>query len=201
MKSYSVTHPNKGYTLVELLVVMAIIGTLASISIPLVGGFLKRGRASAAQTVISTIKTGFTDYYNDYSRYPGSSNPESRNGGAGLDEDGISFDSMEGNEITAIATGIDPIQNPKLKNYLTNVPATDTRSKPGIYFNNNEDAPEFTICSPWGKPYYIQFDQNYDGELIPTISRNHKALIDIPIVVWTHGPDGNLGTEDDVKSW
>ncbi len=200
MKLYSVTQ-SKGYTLVEILVVMAIIGTLAGISVPLVNGFLNRGRVSSAATVASSIHTGFTDYYNDYSRYPGSSDPDSRNGGAGRDEDGIPFDSTEGNEIAAIAIGLDQLQNPKQKNYLTTLPSTDTRARPGLYYNNQPNTPDFTIFSPWGQPFFIQFDQNYDGEIRPSVSKNQKIVKDIPIIVWTHGPDKNLGTQDDVKTW
>ena len=203
MKStFSVTSRNyKGYTLVELLVVMAIIGTLAGISVPLVNGFLKKGRVSNAKVVISSLQRGYTDYYNDYNRYPSSRNPSSRGGGVGLDEDGVPFDSQEGTEIAAVGMGLDEEQNPKKKNYLSSLPSTDKRSMRGLYYNNQPNSPDITIISPWGKPYFIQFDQNYDGEINPTILRSNKVINDTPIVLWTHGPDGNLGTEDDVKSW
>lgn len=59
-----------GYTLVELLVVVAILGLLTLIATPFVIGYLDRTRVSTAKTEIANIASGLDLYKLDVGRYP-----------------------------------------------------------------------------------------------------------------------------------
>ena len=59
-----------GYTLVELLVVLAILGLLAAIATPQVIKYLNHARVKTAQTEVANISTALDLYKTDVGRYP-----------------------------------------------------------------------------------------------------------------------------------
>lgn len=58
-----------GFSLVELMVVVAIIGILASLAIPQVTKFQAKARQSEAKSMLSTIYSGEKAFYAEYSAY------------------------------------------------------------------------------------------------------------------------------------
>ena len=60
---------DKGFTLIELMIVIAIIGILAAIAIPQFSAYRKRSYNSAAQSDVRNIATAQEAYYVDESGY------------------------------------------------------------------------------------------------------------------------------------
>jgi len=60
----------QGFTLVELLIVVVIIGLLAAIALPQISSYRIRGHNSSAITDLRTFKTVLETYYVDTKAYP-----------------------------------------------------------------------------------------------------------------------------------
>ena len=60
----------KGFTLVELLIVISIIGVLAGFLFVNFSNVRERGRDSRRKNDLNQIKTALRLYYNDYQKYP-----------------------------------------------------------------------------------------------------------------------------------
>ena len=59
----------KGFTLVELLIVIIIVGVLASVAIPIMSGITKRAVASEAISMLGMIRTAEKAYYLEHHSY------------------------------------------------------------------------------------------------------------------------------------
>jgi len=63
---------SKGFTLLELLVVVAIIGILTAIAIPAYNSYINKAKITLAQGALDTIRKTLESYHIDYQEYPDS---------------------------------------------------------------------------------------------------------------------------------
>jgi len=61
----------RGFTLLELLLVLVVISLLAALALPVVTGGISRARESTLKTDLQALRKAIDDYYADTGAYPG----------------------------------------------------------------------------------------------------------------------------------
>ena len=72
MSRTAVSNSKSGFTLIEILLVVVIIGILAAVAIPRLGGRVKQAQVAAAQADVNNIGMALRLYEVDNGAYPGS---------------------------------------------------------------------------------------------------------------------------------
>ncbi|MDD2237009.1 MAG: type II secretion system protein [Kiritimatiellae bacterium] len=159
-----------GFTLVELLVVMGIIGILMALLFPAIGAARKAALKAQAQTEVRAIATAIEAYFNEYGKLP---IPDDYQGNPGYTEyytvDLSTTDEALGsrevikiltaNDMTHtgaknLGTDYDNIMNPRKIIFL------EAQSS-----DNPADAQNGVFLDPWGEQYLMCMDSDYNGKV------------------------------------
>ncbi|WP_123631860.1 pilin [Salinisphaera orenii] len=68
------SHPSRGFTLIELMIVLAVVGMLAALAIPGYRNYVTRARISEGLGLAQPVKYAVAEYYSAHGRLPDSSN-------------------------------------------------------------------------------------------------------------------------------
>lgn len=115
----------KGFTLIELMIVVAIIGILAAVALPAYQDYTKRARVSEGIGLASGAKTAVAEFFASKGHFPAS------NASAGLP----AAASIAGNAVTSVTVGssgaITVVYNDKVVNATTLIMTPDGTSSVG----------------------------------------------------------------------
>ena len=164
---------SRSFTLVEILVVVSIIGLLAGLSIPAVGGALASARKAKVAAMAHQVRTAIVQFNTEYGFYPTN----------GMNAAGI------GNTATNLAlilTGQNTNDNPRRIAFLE-VPNDFT-------FNNAGNLSNRGLVTPRG--FYksgqsnlsVSVDSDYNGEITVTNDGVSTILRGASVAVWFVDP-------------
>ena len=92
-KVHIMSKNNKGFSLIELMIVMAIIGILAAIALPAYQTYTKRSHIAEGLSLANGTRVAITDYYSTFGSFPAD------NAAVGI----VQASSIQGNAVRSIA--------------------------------------------------------------------------------------------------
>lgn len=178
------TSRNKGFTLIEILVVIAIIASLAGISFPIAKSMMNRSKAKESQLRMQEFEYAINSFNlaNNYLPFSGDSYPT-----GDLE--------LSGAALTDVINLL--IEDAKSTKHLNMPEAKSGRN--GLTYTAS--SPQ-TIVDSWGEEFYVLIDYDLDSKLVQNASSDaDKTINGKTVILISKGSDRNLGGGDDVYSW
>jgi prepilin-type N-terminal cleavage/methylation domain-containing protein len=205
---------SNGFTLLELLTVIAIIGVLAGLLFPAIKNALLRAEVAKAQQAVNGLATAFKAYYTEYGKWPivyvSPVTPPAAYEDFIVDQAMIALlsgDDVGGGSLiypgpTSYHPAVDTafglpygsssatIQGNPRKVVFLEFKKTDISMISGVNY----------FVDPWGKPYHFRLDVTYQNQVdTPYLSPNYPES-PAGFLIWSIGPDGQYDRGDHLVS-
>jgi prepilin-type N-terminal cleavage/methylation domain-containing protein len=164
---------SRSFTLVEILVVISIIGLLAGIAVPTVGGALAAARKAKVATMAQQIRTAITQFNTEYGYFP----TNGLAGGSGIVGADLAL-ILTGDTNSAVATNA----NVRRIAFLE-VPPDFTFNAAGNLSNRGIVTPRGFWANNQQREFFVAVDHNYDGTVTVT-NDGRSTNIRATVAVW-----------------
>lgn len=185
MKTHSMPQARKGFTLVELMAVVAIIGTLAVVGVGSYNFIQGRAMEKRAETQMALFISGLERYKADFDTYPDKDEPIAEDFSPSRyprkNEAAVRSDRSSSIVVAALGGGTDTNE---IKVYVPDL--ADFENPQGWFVDSNREY----VVDPWGNPWAYR-----PGTAL--LGQNPKASFDL----WSAGPDGVDNTADDLTNF
>lgn len=213
MKTTSAFIPQtrRGFTLVELLVVIVIIAILASLAVPVTNKVMNMANATRTKAVMKDLQVAIGHFRTEYNRFPIDMSGSS--GASGADHDPILTNGTNNiiNVLMAMTNPSDPTNmNPRGIKFIDLQLAKNNNSF-GIVdpSGGTGTGGNVRLMDIWGMPYYIMLDTNLDNRIQnpdasnvdQRVSARAPQYLPASSAVQCLGADKIRNTKDDIVSW
>ncbi len=186
---------SSGFTLLELLIVIAIIAILASVAFPVTALVIKQARKAEARNEVVNIVRAVKAYDMEYSQMP------IAKGSAG----GDTYSTQTDQDFMEILLGSDDKGgglNPRGMVFYTGKEAKERAGGLDYGEGGNSGGVKPRLVDPWGNMYYLAIDGDYDHKLQGP-SECGSGDIHQDVICWSKGPPKDTDNADfeDCKKW
>ena len=193
-----------GFTLIELIVVILIIATLAALLVPAAQRTLDRAKSAQAKNDVTQIVTAVNAYYTEYGKYPIATNDTALT----VTQTADLFYTLRAKD-PGSGANLNNAANPRKIVFISPRDlGTAANPRAGIGSDGR-------YYDPWGTPYNLAIDGNYDNVINtnPYGANNGAGPQPLPqgVIAWSLGKDRQLGKvvggqtvftgSDDIISW
>ncbi|MDZ4199644.1 MAG: type II secretion system protein [Kiritimatiellia bacterium] len=176
----------RGFTLIEMLVVMGIIGLLMGLLFPTIGAVRHAANKARAEQEIKSIETAILNYLTDYGKFP-------------LQTDGNQDRAYIDDQYIRL------IQTLRADPAFTDLNLWNPRR--AVYIELAEQAVVAgRLKDPWGNDYRVAGDLDFNKQVDSSVMNGYGTLSNRQVAAWSFGRDGLSGADaghrkDDVISW
>ena len=179
----------RGFTLVELLVVLVIVATLASVGFAVMTSVIVKAKGVAGESGARALETALKHYSAEYGTFPREWK---------MDTEGLEANA----EVMDILLGINDQANPRKLRFIDGKAASESGNGVGIVFDQGEHDSSGTYVDPFGGAYHLLVDADEDGQVPNPDPTSKRKTVWQSVIVYSAGPDGDLETWDDnIRSW
>jgi prepilin-type N-terminal cleavage/methylation domain-containing protein len=179
----------QGFTLVELLIVISIIAVLAGVSVPAIGGVMKKAKREQTRILCLNMVSSLKNYQVEYSKFP------SIGGGsevAPVPADEIMVGALLGQDKTLNRRGI---------RFLPDMKQVEgDGASNGLLMNGVSGS----VVDFQGQPLQILMDIDNDGKITNPDTSSSTGATDIfqSVLVYSGGDDKSIESwNDNITSW
>jgi len=187
----------RGFTLIELMVVIVIIGILASITVPAATKMISQAKKTQCTNDALQLKSAVGTYFTEYRKYP-VKNPQPDDGNSPSFSDNELMDILLASDREADRGGLNP-RRISFCSFKKAKPAGNGKYRSGVVLQSDGGG---ELWDPYTQYFRVVMDTDYNNRIPAPSFVDDVAALPQGVIVWSAGPDEeDFEAQDNIVTW